>query len=238
MEYYVNKDAAVAGKIFEVGLKTFPLDKDPNAPQYVLHYLEFLMCLNDDNNTRALFERALSAIPPSRSKMIWTRYIEYETQYGDLTNLYRIEKRLNEVFAVDDVNSIESAVKTAKKWSCYDIDYVGEVELGVSALRTVPRIPPPATQSKIGTTGQYSKSNDNGSLSSFAGADSSKYPKPDVGRWVMYKPEPGMARFMDLVVIESNLTKPEKQSGIMVPEVIAKLAMNLPRKESYNGTLY
>jgi cleavage stimulation factor subunit 3 len=183
MEYYVNKDSAVAGKIFEVGLKTFPLAEDPNSTQYVLHYLEFLMCLNDDNNTRALFERALSAIPSEKSKPIWARYIEYETQYGDLTNLYRIEKRLNEVFSIDDVNSIESAVKTAKKWSYYDIDYVGEVELGIAAIRTVPRIPPPATQTKIGVSSQVSKANDGKLLSSFAGVDSNKFPKPDIGRW-------------------------------------------------------
>lgn len=48
MEYYVNKDAVVAGKIFEVGLKTFPMDA--GAVGYVLQYLEFLMCLNDDSS--------------------------------------------------------------------------------------------------------------------------------------------------------------------------------------------
>jgi cleavage stimulation factor subunit 3 len=245
MEYYVNKDPVVAGKIFEVGLKTFPLTEDPYATQYVLHYLEILMCLNDDNNTRALFERALSAVPPEKSKPIWARYIEYETQYGDLSNLYRIEKRISEVFSIDDVNSIEAAVKTAKKWAYYDIDYVGEVELGISALRTVPRIPPPATQTKIGSTSSGSKINDGArSLSSFAGVDTSKYPKPETSRWTMYKPEPGLARLMDIVTVDADITpKAEKQASnpasiqnaMMVPEAIARFASNLPKKDLYNG---
>jgi cleavage stimulation factor subunit 3 len=50
MEFYVNKDPVVAGKIFEVGLKTFPLNEDKQAVGYVLQYLDFLMCLNDDNS--------------------------------------------------------------------------------------------------------------------------------------------------------------------------------------------
>jgi hypothetical protein len=50
MEFYVNKDAGVASKIFEYGLKQFPLNEDSEAVVYVDHYLDFLMCLNDDNS--------------------------------------------------------------------------------------------------------------------------------------------------------------------------------------------
>lgn len=46
----MNKDPVVAGKIFEVGLKTFPMNEDSQAVGYVLQYLDFLMCLNDDNS--------------------------------------------------------------------------------------------------------------------------------------------------------------------------------------------
>jgi cleavage stimulation factor subunit 3 len=100
MEYYVNKDPTVAGKIFELGMKSFPLAEDPESTEYIIRYLDFLMCLNDDNNTRALFERSLAVIPKERSKPIWDKYNDYETQYGDLSNLYRIEKRYNEQFPV------------------------------------------------------------------------------------------------------------------------------------------
>lgn len=50
MEYYVNKDAVVAGKIFEAGLKQFPINEDPQAADFISHYIEFLKCLNDDNS--------------------------------------------------------------------------------------------------------------------------------------------------------------------------------------------
>lgn len=46
----MNKDAVVAGKIFEVGMKQFPLNEDPQATNYVSHYLDYLMCLNDDTS--------------------------------------------------------------------------------------------------------------------------------------------------------------------------------------------
>jgi cleavage stimulation factor subunit 3 len=52
---------------------------------------------------RALFERALAAIPAEKSKTIWSKYIHYETQYGDLTNLIGIEKRMAEVFPSEGV---------------------------------------------------------------------------------------------------------------------------------------
>jgi cleavage stimulation factor subunit 3 len=50
MEYHVNKDAVVAVKIFELGMKSFPLDKDPHSAEYILRYLDFLICLNNDNS--------------------------------------------------------------------------------------------------------------------------------------------------------------------------------------------
>lgn len=82
-----------------------------------------------------MFERALSAIPPEASYPIWKKYVEYETQYGDLTNLYGIEKRRDAVFPNEDVNSIESVEAIAEKWTYCDIDHVGKNELGIEALR-------------------------------------------------------------------------------------------------------
>ena len=36
-------------------------------PAYILEYAAFLCLLNDDKNIRALFERALSLLPPEES---------------------------------------------------------------------------------------------------------------------------------------------------------------------------
>lgn len=54
MEYHNSKDATVAGRVFELGLKSFADD-----PAYVCEYLDFLIQLNDDNSklisTSAMF---------------------------------------------------------------------------------------------------------------------------------------------------------------------------------------
>ncbi|KAJ0961205.1 hypothetical protein J5N97_000799 [Dioscorea zingiberensis] len=52
----------VAHNVFEAGLKRFM-----HEPGYILEYADFLCRLNDDRNVRALFERALSSLPPEES---------------------------------------------------------------------------------------------------------------------------------------------------------------------------
>lgn len=56
MEYYCSKDPAVAFKIFELGLKKFG-----DRPEFALAYIDYLSHLNEDNNTRVLFERILTS---------------------------------------------------------------------------------------------------------------------------------------------------------------------------------
>jgi cleavage stimulation factor subunit 3 len=43
----INKDAGVARNVFDMGLK-----QHGSELNYVLSYVDFLMTLNDDNNTR------------------------------------------------------------------------------------------------------------------------------------------------------------------------------------------
>jgi cleavage stimulation factor subunit 3 len=117
MEFYVNKDPTVAGKIFELGMKTFNIAQDKHAAVFICRYIDFLVCLNDDNNTRALFERALAAVPPERSQPIWQKYINYETQYGDLTNLHKIQQRRAQAFPQENLDLLESVQNVAEKWA-------------------------------------------------------------------------------------------------------------------------
>jgi cleavage stimulation factor subunit 3 len=121
MEFYVNKDPIVAGKIFELGMKTFNMNEDVHATTFICRYIDFLICLNDDNNTRALFERALATIPAQRSRPIWAKYINYETQYGDLTNLHKLQQRRAMAFPKENMDLLESVVNVAEKWSRYHI---------------------------------------------------------------------------------------------------------------------
>ncbi|MCD7448033.1 hypothetical protein HAX54_037346 [Datura stramonium] len=62
MAFCLDKDAKMAHNVFEAGLKRFM-----HEPGYILEYADFLHRLNDDRNIRALFERALSSLPPEES---------------------------------------------------------------------------------------------------------------------------------------------------------------------------
>ncbi|KAL5725694.1 hypothetical protein ACHQM5_008810 [Ranunculus cassubicifolius] len=95
--FCLDKDSKNARKVFEEGMKKFM-----NEPKYILEYLDFLCRLNDDVNARALFERALSSLPPENSEEVWNRYIKFEQMYGDLSSNLKIEKRRKEAFSKRD----------------------------------------------------------------------------------------------------------------------------------------
>ncbi|XP_014227135.1 protein suppressor of forked [Trichogramma pretiosum] len=94
MEYYCTKDKNIAFRIFELGLKKFG-----DNPDYILCYIDYLSHLNEDNNTRVLFERVLSSgsLEPEKSVDIWNRFLEFESNIGDLASIVKVEKRRSAV---------------------------------------------------------------------------------------------------------------------------------------------
>uniref|UniRef100_L7LUZ8 Cleavage stimulation factor subunit 3 n=1 Tax=Rhipicephalus pulchellus TaxID=72859 RepID=L7LUZ8_RHIPC len=90
MEYYCSKEKTVAFKIFELGLKKYSDNSD-----YIMAYVDYLSHLNEDNNTRVLFERVLTSgsLPPEKSVEIWNRFLEFESNIGDLSSILKVEKR-------------------------------------------------------------------------------------------------------------------------------------------------
>ena len=102
MEYFCTKDKKVASNIFELGFKKY---KDQVG--FVTHYLDFLIHLNDDNNTRVLFERVLSAetLPASDAKKVWTQFMEFEATVGDLSSIKKVEKRVLASMTVSFIHS-------------------------------------------------------------------------------------------------------------------------------------
>lgn len=90
MEYYCTKDKKIAGNIFELGFKRFK-----GNPKYVLEYIDYLSHLNEDNNTRVLFERALTSgsLSVEESIAVWTKFLEFESNVGDLASIKKVEKR-------------------------------------------------------------------------------------------------------------------------------------------------
>lgn len=94
MEYYCSKDKDIAFRIFELGLKRFG-----GSPDYVMCYIDYLSHLNEDNNTRVLFERVLSSggLTPQLSVNIWNRFLEFESNIGDLSSIVKVERRRSAV---------------------------------------------------------------------------------------------------------------------------------------------
>lgn len=110
MELCTNKDAKVARNVLELGLKKYI-----HTPSYVLEYADFLEKMNDERNIRALFERALSVLPPDKSQEVWCSFVECERLYGDLDSLLKLEQRKRAALAKEseegtEAGSMEEAV--------------------------------------------------------------------------------------------------------------------------------
>ena len=108
MEYYCTKDKKIAGNVFELGFKKYKNDRG-----YVLDYIEFLSHLNEDNNTRVLFERTLSSgsLSAADSVDVWNKFLEFESAVGDLPGIVKVEKRRSQAF---DQANIMAGCETAR----------------------------------------------------------------------------------------------------------------------------
>ncbi|KAF2815523.1 uncharacterized protein BDZ99DRAFT_550397 [Mytilinidion resinicola] len=100
IEYHCYKDPA-ATKIFERGMKLFPNDEN-----FALEYLKHLIAINDITNARAVFETTVSKLTQKpetvpRAKPIFSFFHEYESQYGELSQITKLEKRMGDLFPED-----------------------------------------------------------------------------------------------------------------------------------------
>ncbi|KAL3843930.1 hypothetical protein ACJIZ3_001333 [Penstemon smallii] len=120
MAFCLDKDAKLAHNIFEAGLKRFM-----HEPSYILEYADFLCRLNDDRNIRALFERALSSLPPDESVEVWKRFTEFEQTYGDLASMLKVEQRRKEALSrtgEDGESALENSLQdVASRYSFMDL---------------------------------------------------------------------------------------------------------------------
>lgn len=118
IEYHCYKDP-VGTKIFERGMKLFPEDEN-----FALEYLKHLTAINDITSTslrylekfsidisldaRAVFETTvgkLIANPATgyRAKPIFAFLHEYESHFGELSQVARLEKRMRELYPEDAI---------------------------------------------------------------------------------------------------------------------------------------
>ncbi|KAF2121981.1 hypothetical protein BDV96DRAFT_593923 [Lophiotrema nucula] len=100
IEHHCYQDPA-ATKIFERGMKLFPDDE-----QFALEYCKHLVKQNDATNARAVFETIINRItgkPESvhRAKPLFLFFHEYESQFGELAQIVKLEKRMADLFPED-----------------------------------------------------------------------------------------------------------------------------------------
>lgn len=116
IELYLNKEQNIARKIYELGLKKFI-----NHTRFLLEYVNFLMNLGDNVNTRALFEKVLSTIPSSEAPEIWNAFQKFETLFGNLETVTNLEHRRSDAYPDTDPNGIFALVQRYRfmdLWPC------------------------------------------------------------------------------------------------------------------------
>ncbi|CAE7210127.1 hypothetical protein P3342_011985 [Pyrenophora teres f. teres] len=100
IEHHCYQEPA-AQKIFERGMKLFPEDE-----QFALEYIKHLIKLNDSTNARAVFETVvgkLTAKPENvhRAKSLFAFFHDYESQFGELAQITKLEQRMAALFPED-----------------------------------------------------------------------------------------------------------------------------------------
>ncbi|KAL9596178.1 MAG: hypothetical protein Q9219_005964 [cf. Caloplaca sp. 3 TL-2023] len=100
IEYHCYEPEATK-KIFERGLKLFPEDE-----AFALEYLKHLMMTNDHINARVIFETVVNKLTSKpetlpRAKPLYAFFHDFESKYGELTQIVKLEKRMTEHFPDD-----------------------------------------------------------------------------------------------------------------------------------------
>ncbi|KAI9052607.1 hypothetical protein LZ554_003950 [Drepanopeziza brunnea f. sp. 'monogermtubi'] len=194
IEHHVYKDPA-GTKIFERGAKLFPEDA-----AFTLEYLKHLLSINDTTNARVTFEMVVSKLtskPESvhKAKPLYAYFHKYESQYGELSQISKLEARMAELFPEDPKLS-----QFASRYSGVGFEPTG-IRLIVSpATQTRPKgvmqsieHPPPAMQ--ISPRPQYAP-------------EPSRSPRPQYVQTAVTTNSP--KRPFPVEDVESDLNRPRK----------------------------
>lgn len=82
IELIDNKNAAVALKIFELGMRRFAA-----ASGFVMAYLDFLYYTGNYPSMRAVIEVALQSLPPTNAGAVWEKFTMCEASHGTLSSV-------------------------------------------------------------------------------------------------------------------------------------------------------
>lgn len=98
LEYYSGSQST-ALKVFELGLKSNFFENDG---EYIFKYLKFLIKINDDTNSRSLFESTVNNKKEKISNYwlnkIFKVFLNYEVKFSTLTSIKKLELKYLEYF--------------------------------------------------------------------------------------------------------------------------------------------
>ncbi|XP_051953719.1 cleavage stimulation factor subunit 3 [Xyrauchen texanus] len=176
MEYYCSKDKSVAFKIFELGLKKYG-----DIPEYILAYIDYLSHLNEDNNTRVLFERVLTSgsMSPEKSGEIWARFLAFESNIGDLASILKVERRRFLAFK-DEYEGKETAL-LVDRYKFMDLYPCSPCELKALGYKDVSRAKYAALIQEAVVTPSTPAMKDEADRKP-------EYPKPDTSQMIPFQP--------------------------------------------------
>nr|XP_036579537.1 cfia complex component [Colletotrichum truncatum]KAF6787145.1 cfia complex component [Colletotrichum truncatum] len=100
MEALIYNDPA-GGKIFDRGAKLFPEDAS-----FMLEYIKFLHSKGDTTNARVVFETCVNRLTQkeekkNQAKSLYSYFHKYESQFGELSSIAELEKRMLELWPAD-----------------------------------------------------------------------------------------------------------------------------------------
>ncbi|KAG8529182.1 uncharacterized protein KY384_005817 [Bacidia gigantensis] len=88
-------------KIFERGLKLFQEDE-----AFALEYIKHLVANNDHTNARVVFETVVTRLAhkpetTAKAKPLYAFFHDFESRYGELSQIVKLEKRMSDLFPED-----------------------------------------------------------------------------------------------------------------------------------------
>uniref|UniRef100_A0A672T1X6 Cleavage stimulation factor subunit 3 n=1 Tax=Sinocyclocheilus grahami TaxID=75366 RepID=A0A672T1X6_SINGR len=212
MEYYCSKDKSVAFKIFELGLKKYG-----DIPEYILAYIDYLSHLNEDNNTRVLFERVLTSgsLSPEKSGEIWARFLAFESNIGDLASILKVERRRFMAFK-DEYEGKETAL-LVDRYKFMDLYPCSPSELKALGYKDVSRAKYASMMPEAVVTPSTPALKDEADRKP-------EYPKPDTSQMIPFHSRPASCSWRS-VSCPYNCCHPHEAAGpfVQVDELIESL---------------
>ncbi|ESK82526.1 mrna 3 -end-processing protein rna14 [Moniliophthora roreri MCA 2997] len=96
MEYHYGGRKDVSLKVFKARLKLF--QKDHN---YALHYLEWLISINDMNNAQSLFEATISGLLAEHARQLWDCWLCYSFHCSDWEAIQKLKQHMMQTYPMN-----------------------------------------------------------------------------------------------------------------------------------------